>query len=295
MQTNAESGKVERDYRLFTNDPAQPIISLIMACTIKPVPDWMDRLQNPNLLYGSRVGHFTVWPTAEPQLRIAKGETFKLSLRVAPAGPDSAGPVEPAANPPSGPNTLGSQAGNSNYSSGGLNTPTPLPTDKIDYKTLDISEGGVPGGFWLAIDIGPIQEPGLFRYNLTIPDRHGKPVDVSIRLSVLVMDDQFVVAPASLDLGEIKISDMSAGDAEVGRFGLRRVLRPFEIKDVQCSLPFLKASIQPITNGRNYFIKLGAVTGSRPRPRSYQGTVRIVTDDSQQPTIEVPIKLKLTR
>ncbi|HEY6328010.1 MAG TPA: hypothetical protein VI756_01645 [Blastocatellia bacterium] len=291
MQTTAESGKVQREYRLFTNDPSQLTITLTMACTVKPVPDWMGRLQNPNLLFGSRVGNFTVWPTAEPQLRIAKGETFKLALRVAPAGPDSAGPAEPAVTAPASP---AFQSGNGEYNAANQ-TPRPLPADKIDYQAVDMTEGEATGGFWLTIDIGPIDEPGVFSYKLTIPDRHGKPVDVSIALSILVIDDQFVVSPASVDLGEIKISAMTGDEAEVARFGLRRVLRPFEIKELQCSLPFLKVSTQPIVNGRNYFIKLGTVPGSRLRPKSYDGTVRIVTDDKVQPVIEVPIKLKLIR
>jgi hypothetical protein len=294
LQTNsAEPGKDERDYEFYTNDPDRPEIVFALAVAVDALPDWIGRVQNANVILGSRLDNFVVWPAADPQIRMARGESLKLTLRVTPAGLDlNKLAAEAAANMQKLPTAPPQSQGGNGNSPDVPATPSPLPNDKLTYH---IRDGSVPGVYWLDIDVGPLQDAGLFSYSLSIPATGGKLAGLALNFSISVVVDEFVVAPTSLDFGEITLPEQKDDSVEVGRFGLRRPLRYFHIKEMSASAPFIRLTAQTISEARNYFIKVSVVNDPGVKPGAYEGKIRVVTDDKLRPVIEVPFKIQLVR
>ena len=268
-----------------------------LLADVAQLPDWFDRVQNANPLSGSRLDKFAVWPTAEPQIRMAKNENLRITLRVTTPGPS----YNPALNQVQAPVNQGlsstasgsGQGGNGNATAPAVpDKPKPLPSDKLSYK---IRQGPNPDTYWLDIDIGPIPDAGEFSDTLSIPASGGKLAGLAVSLDVTVVDDQFILASSSLDLGDVNIPEQKGDAIDIGRFGLRRALRKFQLKEMSSSLPFVRVSAQPIVAGRNYFIKIKLAGDPSLKPGDYEGNIRVVTDDSDHPLIEVPVKLRLIR
>jgi hypothetical protein len=294
LQTNSdEPGKDERDYEFYTNDPDRPEIIFALAVAIDSLPDWIGRVPNANVILGSRLDNFVVWPTADPQIRMAKGETLKLTLRVTAAGLDvNKLAAEAAAKQQKLPTAPPQSGGGNGGSPEAPATPIPLPNDKLTYH---IRDGSVPGVHWLDIDVGPLQDAGLFSYSLSIPATAGKLAGLALNFNISVVVDELVVMPTSLDFGEITLPEQKDDSVEVGRFRIRRPLRSFHIKEMSASAPFIRLAAQTISESRNYIIKVSVVNDPGAKPGLYEGKIRVVTDDKLHPVIEVPFKIKLVR
>ena len=257
------------------------------------LPDWVDRVINANTVSGSRQDKFLVWPTSEPMVRIAKGETMRLSFRITLVDKDVsqvAGvvPVSPQfKQPPTAP------PGPRPTSVAGSNAPatSPLPEGKLTYQ---VKEGARPGVYWLDLDLGPIDDIGTFSYSLSLPS-NAMLAGLNMALIVSVVADDFMLFPPSSDFGEIKLPDPADGVVQIGRFGLRRPLRKFLIRELSSSLPFIQVSSQAIVEGNNYYIKVEMKNDGSVKAGQYDGKIRIATNDKQQATIEVPFNVKLLR
>ena len=110
---------------------------------------------------------------------------------------------------------------------------------------------------------------------------------------MVVLAENVITTPASLDIGEITLSSLRAQPRGIGRVGVRKLTGAFRITALSSSLQFIKLEQQIIVEGSNYLIRLGSDPSLLPKPGSYDGFLRIETDDSQKPRIEVPIRLIL--
>jgi hypothetical protein len=301
FDTAAESGKIERNYVIQTNDPAHPTIKITISALVRPRPDWLVRLQNGSL-DGERVSGLTVWPTTRPQIRLATQEAITISLRVTQSGPDavpdSASSTaetskQPAVSPQAPRAVQGANGGNGG--NGGIPkapvNPVPLAAKKASYHvrrdSSDVS--------WIDIDIGPLARAGLFVYPLVIPPDNGKLSGLNVEVTISVIDDQVVVVPSSLDLSGIQLPEEPAKSAQIGQIGIRTSLRTLHVLKLSSSIPFIRLDAQTILDGKNYLIKLILTADANPQPGTYEGTVRISTDDKSRPTIVVPCRITLVK
>jgi hypothetical protein len=322
LDTAVESGKVERNIVIHTNDPAHPTIKLTILAAIQPPPDWLSRSQNNRNLDGERVAGLRVWPTAHPQIRLAKGESLKISLRVTSSGsqlaPDAAadradgpgvasnGAVTPQyAVGPEGAQAMG-RGGNGGNGGNGSNrvdsAPTgsavPLSVKRATYHIRRDTSPGSPDTFrasWIDIDLGPMPDAGLFSYSLVIPANNGKLSGLVVDVTISVIEDELVVAPSSLNLTDLQLPGKPGDAIRIGALGVRSALRTFHIIGLSSTLAFMKLEQQTIVDGRHYMIKVRVAAGAAPRPGTYEGSIRISTDDKIQPTILVPCEITLVQ
>jgi hypothetical protein len=146
---------------LITNDPDLPLIKLAVAADIKPVPAFVRRIENADLINGERVGTFKVWPTAHPRITLEKGESLAFSLRI----------WEDAANT----NQIAldrEKRGGSSYQAASVpgeahvgNLPV-LPRAAL---TTTVRREGTSHTYWLEVKVGPLATPGSFHSSLVIP------------------------------------------------------------------------------------------------------------------------------
>jgi hypothetical protein len=301
LVTANESGKVARDYVLYTNDPAHPLITFILTANIKPLPDWLERIQNRDVLQGESTGGYQVWPTAHPIVRLAKGEGLKVSLRLTSdkENKENAGVAADPAQalrasggirgaPSSGGNGGGDGAG---VKSPKVTAPTRLADDKLTFHVRPDPSGIVS---WLDIDISPILETGTFSCSRIAPVDTGSRAELPIEVTLSVIDDDFVIAPALIKIDELAIPKDQAA-IEIGRFEIRRMLRRFRVKSVSSSLPFVKFEVQALVPAKRYAVKVRLIGEPALTPGPYKGSIKVLTDDKSNPMIEVPLSLGLVR
>ena len=224
-----------------------------------PLPEFVKRIGNADVQRGETAGTFKLWPTSRPSITTGRGERFSFALRIRPTEP---GPSE-------------------------LQLST-KPTEQIDLKLRPESKGS---GYFLDVAVGPFSEPGS--HNATIElrtSRDGSP-PVKVQLTVNVLADNVITTPSSLDIGEILLSNLRAEPRVIGRIGVRKRVGAFRITSISSSLQFIKAAQQAIVEGSNYLIRLSSDPSVLPKPGSYNGVMRIETDDSQKPRLEVPISV----
>jgi hypothetical protein len=319
LDTTVESGKVERNFVIHTNDPAHPTIKLTILAVIRPLPDWLGHSENAKNLDGERIAGLTVWPTAHPQIRMAKGESLKISLRVtsnsSPLAPDavadradgtgitSNGVVTPqnAVGPEGAQGVgLGGNGGNgSNRGNRGHSAATvsavPLGPKGATYHIRRDASSGASDASWIDIDLGPLPAAGLFSYSLVIPANNGKLSGLGVGVTISVIEDELVVSPSSLTLTDLQVSEKPGHAIRIGALGVRSALRTFHILGLSSTLAFVKLEQQTIVDGRNYMLKVSVAAGAAPRPGTYEGLIRINTDDKTQPIIAVPCKITLVQ
>jgi hypothetical protein len=226
---------------------------------VQPPPEFVKRIGNTDLQRGETVGAFKLWPTARPTINADRGERFTFALRIRPA---AAGTSE-------------------------LQLLT-KPTELIDYKLKRETKGS---GYWLDIGAGPFNEPGP--HSATIELRAGGDASpaVKVQLTLNVLAENLIATPTSLEIGELLVSSLRAQSRSIGRVGVRKLAGTFRITAISSSLQFIKLEQQTIVEGSNYLIRLTSDPNLVPKPGSYKGLLRIETDNSQKPRIEVPISL----
>jgi len=161
-------------------------------------------------------------------------------------------------------------------------------TKQIDYKLRRETKGI---GYWLDIAAGPFDEPGPHPLTIELATVSDPSPAVKIQLSLNVLAENVIATPNSLEIGELLISSLRAQPRSIGRLGVRKLTGAFRITAISSSLQFIKLEQQAIVEGSNYLIRLTTDPSLLPKPGSYKGILRIETDDSQKPRIEVPISL----
>jgi hypothetical protein len=250
-------GPVERDYDLYTNDPRHRVVKLTLRADVKPLPGFVKRMINTNVGHGENVESLNVWPTANPVVSAARGESVRLSLRIKFSARDS------------GELQLSSDNGG-------------------QYR---LRRGANKEEYWLDVETGPINEPGSQTRNIEIKTTNPNQPALTIKLTINVASENLVATPASLDLGELELASWKSGAQKTARQGIRKLIGGFNIKSISSTLPFLKFEQQTIVEGSNYLIKVSINLNSLPKPGPYSGVLRIETDDAQTPRVEVPVKV----
>jgi hypothetical protein len=243
---------------VYTNDPQTPSVMVTLAGDVKPVPEFVKRMGKVDLQRGELVGGFLVWPSARPAISIDRGERFSFGLRIRPSQSD-AGELQ-------------------------LSTRT---IDKIGRKLRRETNGS---GYWLDIDAGPFGEGGTYLAPIELA-AGANATAVTIHLTVIVLTENLVATPSSLDLGELRVSSLQERPRLVGRLGIRKQAGQFHVTAFSSSLGFIKLEQQTIIDGSNYLIRLTIDPALLPKPGSYTGVVRIETDDGSKPRVEVPVKV----
>jgi hypothetical protein len=168
---------VQFRYELATNDPDLPLITLTVAALVKPIPQSVRRIENADVIKGEWFGTFKVWPTAHPQMTLARGEALSFSLRIWPDQPDrahAAGLNSPSVGP--------SQAQDA-ANPADTRKIAPLPPGTL---TTTIRQEDAGQTYWLDVKIGPVGSSGSFRSPIVIPAGHSKLSGLS-SLDVLVV------------------------------------------------------------------------------------------------------------
>jgi hypothetical protein len=250
-------GPIEQSYELQTNDPKYPIIKLTAAATVKPLPAFAKRITTADIGSGEIAAGFFVWPTLRPVLPLERGEKIEITLRFRP------------------------QTGNS--------ATLALAPDAPGICKLRYDKNS--NTYWLDITAGPTDASVKRAVPLVVTDPHGAAIKMTVNLSIEVPVDNLIVTPRELDLGEIALSSLKAGQQKLGRAGIRKLVGSFHIKSLSSTLPFLKLEQQTIVDGNNYVIRTRFDTGKLPKAGAYKGVVSIETDDGHH--LEVPIKLAI--
>ena len=164
----------------------------------------------------------------------------------------------------------------------------PKATEHIDYKLRRETKGT---GYWLDVEAGPFDQPGPHSLTIELRTVSDPSPAVKVQLTLNVLVENIIATPTSLEIGELLISSLRAQARSIGRLGVRKLTGAFRITGISSSLQFIKLEQQTIVEGSNYLIRLTSDPSLVPKPGAYKGVVRIETDDSQKPRIEMPISL----
>lgn len=231
------------------------MITVTVAATVVPLPDYVRRITTSNVARGEVIGGVQVWPTARPAITLEAGERLKISLRIRARVPNA----------------------------GSLK----LATDAPDSWKLRRENGS--GDYWVDIQIEPASASSSRTVALVLDVSDGHPSEIKLALTVDVPTDNLVVTPKSLDFGEVTLAN---AQQSLQRLGIRKIVGTFHIKTLSCSLPFLKLTQVTMVEGSNYLIRV-TVDPTKPlRPGSYEGSVLIEPDAGAR--FEVPVKIKFT-
>ncbi|HWC77962.1 MAG TPA: hypothetical protein VG778_10895 [Blastocatellia bacterium] len=163
------------------------------------------------------------------------------------------------------------------------------PEEWIVWKLRKESNGP---GYWLDFEAGPFTDPGGRTAIIELrTSTEPEPLKIQVILDVLAAN--LVVTPTSLNVAELPVSRLLDQPRTLGRLGVRKASGTFQITGLSSSLTFIRLQQQRIVEGSNYLITLSTDPASPPKAGSYEGVIRIETDDSRTPRIEVPIKLVL--
>ena len=226
---------------------------------MQPPPEFVRRIGNADLQRGETVGAFRLWPAARPAINADRGERITFSLRIRPTAEE--------------------------VSELQLLT---KPTEQVDYKLRRETKGT---GYWLDIIAGPFDQPGPRSLMIELRTVGDPSPAVKVQLTLNVLAENIIATPTLLEIGEVLLSSLRGQSRMIGRLGVRKLVGAFRITAISSSLQFIKLEQQPIVEGSNYLIRLTSDPGLLPKPGSYKGLLRIETDDSRKPRIEVPINL----
>jgi hypothetical protein len=263
IRNTETAGPLDLKYELHTNDPRHPLIKLSLAANLKPLPDYIKRIVNADKPHGEQSGPFKIWPTARPTLTLEPGERLGFSLRIRPA----AGGAIP----------LHLKSGSS---------------ERLKYGLRPEAQGG---GYWLDIEAGPVTGSLTEKIVLAASLADGTTSEVVVRLTIKLPERNIVFTPEAVDLGEASLQDLKMGSRRTGRVGIRKQVGSFQIKSLTSTLAFLKLEKQTIVEGSNYLVRVTLDTTSLPKAGPYTGVIRIETDDSLTPVVEIHVKVILAK
>jgi hypothetical protein len=196
-----------------------------------------------------------VWPTLRPSVTLESGEKIDITLRLKPQDGNSA----TLALAPDAPNFC------------------KLRHDKTSNT------------YWLDMTAGPADASVKRAVPLVVSAPNGVSIKLTVNLAIEVPAENLILTPRELDLGEIALSGLKAGQQKVGRAGIRKLVGSFHIKSLSSTLAFLKLEQQALVEGTNYVIRTKFDLDKLPKVGAYKGVVSIETDDGHR--LELPIKL----
>ncbi len=224
---------------------------------------------------GERVGSVRAWPTAHPFFTLDRSERLSAAIRLRPESAESINTAEPRRS--EAPTAL---------AMGGNSAAKLLPDDPETFSSKVRREGI---DYWLDLNIGPIQQLGVYVRRIEVPMSGG--YKALVDLTVMVVSQTIVLSSDSVDFGRVSIRDMKNGQVRSARVGLRRTFGTFQISSIQTSHPFLKAEFDTLVPGSNYLIRVSIDPAAALEPGSYDGAIQINTDDANRPKVEIRCKL----
>ena len=250
LRTADHTGPLEASYELQTNDPKHPVIKVTIIANVKPLPSYVKRIRTADVARGEPVGAFHVWPTARPAVTVEPGEKTSIALRIRALTP-GAGALK-------------------------------LSPDAPGSWTLRRETNG---DYWLDIILDGAGS--LSRTAPLIVEGVEPAQKIRIHLMVTVPTDNLVVTPKELDFGEQNLTSLGSA---MQRFGIRKQVGAFHIKNLSSTLPFLKLQQATMVEGSNYLIRI-SVDSTRPiKAGSFEGMVIVEIDDGSK--VELPVKIK---
>jgi len=222
-----------------------------VVANVKPLPAYVKRIRSADVARGEPVGGFQVWPTARPAITVEPGEKVSISLRIRP---------------------LTADAGTLKLS----------PDAPASWKLRRESNGD----YWL--DLGIDGAASASRTAPLIVDGSQSSEKIRIQLMVAVPTENLAVTPKELDFGEQNLTSLGRA---IQRFGIRKEVGSFHIKNLSSTLPFLKFQQATMVEGSNYLIRI-TVDATKPiKAGAFEGTVIVETDEGHK--VELPVKIKL--
>jgi hypothetical protein len=285
-------GPVEYTYNITTNDPGYPVISLALVATVKPLPEFIRRLDNPAIATGEIVDTFKVWPTAHARMVLERGERVSVRFRIWPGQyRPKQEDLSPTINVDGA--TGGSRGGPLVQSGAPAQSSMPQPAPSLDKVKVRVTrEVGRPI-YWLDLDIGPINEAGAYNWRWTPQADYKELADLPLELDVTVLGEAVVTTPSWTGPVEVSLSGGRGAETLVGRIGVRKLAGSFHVNAASSTLPFLIVEPRALIDGQNYLITVTAKLVEGLQPGTREGVVRIDTDDASRPRIEVPCKIRL--
>jgi hypothetical protein len=244
-------------YELETNDPQYPVIRLTAVATVKPLPGFVKRISTADVEFGEIAAGFRVWPTLRPTLLLERGERLDITLRFRPQTGSTA--------------TLA------------------LGPDAPDFCKLRRDQNS--NTYWLEITAGPVDASVKRLVPLVVTDPNGAAIKLPLHVAIDVPPENVIVTPRELDLGEIDLSRLKAGQQKIARAGIRKLVGSFRIKSLSSTLPFLMLEQQTIVEGINYIVRTRFDLDQLPKAGAYSGSLVIETDDGNR--FNLPIKLTI--
>ena len=224
-----------------------------------------------------------MWPTAHPRIHLERGETLSFSLRVWTE--DSArAPISVTTEHPG----VIVQPGERRAK--GDETASALPPNAVATAVRTESAGS---GYWLDVRIGPVDQAGLFRAPLQIPEGFRALADAGQSIpdvTVVVVESSIAINPATIDLGTISIASLGVGPVQIGTVNVRKLFGSFRLVSVTSGVPALSFDIRTIIKDKNYLIGIRVDRSQGLSPGSLDCAIQITTDDPKHPRIEVPLK-----
>jgi len=226
-----------------------------VTATVKRLPAFAKRITTADIESGEIAAGFYVWPTLRPAITLERGEKITITLRLRPQ--------------------IGSSA------------TLALAPDSPDFAKLRFDK--TSNTYWLDMAAGPAEAPVKATVPLVVTPPNGVPIKLTVNLGIDVPAENLILTPRELNLGEIGMSGLRAGQQKLGRVGLRKLVGSFRIKSLSSTLPFLKLEQQTIVDGTNYLIRTRLDLDNPPKAGAYNGVVSIETDDGHR--LELPVKL----
>ncbi|HKA16777.1 MAG TPA: hypothetical protein VKN18_00540 [Blastocatellia bacterium] len=253
LHTADHTGPLEASYELQTNDPKHPIIKVSIIANVKPLPAYVKRIRTADVAHGEPVGAFHVWPTARPAITVEPGEKASIALRIRALTPD-AGTLKLSPDAPG------------------------------SWKLRREANGD----YWL--DIGLEGAASASRAAQLIVEGSPSPQQIRIQLMVAVPAENLTVTPKELDFGEQNLTSLGSA---IQRFGIRKQVGSFHIKNLSSTLSFLKFQQSTMVEGSNYLIRI-TVDATKPiKAGAFEGMVIVETDDGNK--VELPVKIKFVQ
>ena len=255
-------GLIVEDFKLYTNDPRRPVVTFRATAIVNDLPGYVKGLGNANITVGETVGAFQFWPTAKPQITLARNATTKITLRIRPNFDES--------------------------------FDLKLLSQNSDAAKYNLRREGKSNLYWLDIETAAIAEPGVKNLPIELQSSGGRSDALAVALTLRVLDDGIITTPAKVDCGTLALVELQKFTTRVARVGLRKIAGGFHVKAVSSTLDFLQPVAQTLVDGSNYVILISTVVEKLPKAGTYEGKLIVETDDLQKPRVEIPIKIVLS-
>ncbi|MGH9827773.1 MAG: hypothetical protein ACREDR_31515, partial [Blastocatellia bacterium] len=158
--------------------------------------------------------------------------------------------------------------------------------DSFNLTLRTINDGKDYG---LYVVTNPLLKPGHYVQTAEVITDSPDAPKIPITLDLTVYPD-VIVTPAMIRLPPITALDSDISKVIVPTIYVRKVRGTgLKVTNVTSTLPFLHLDLQTELAGQNYIIRTTMDQAKRPKSGSYDGTIKIETDDLEAPVLQVAV------